>query len=494
LSPHPRIPDSPDAATVAALRVVRELQPALQRQDRAAVVPLVGKLINLRPAMGEQWAALAQVAAENGEIALAREAIAVDLESAAGDPRAAFRKVNLLASIGAWDEGYALLETIPENVPDAAAYACRRGTMAHVLGRAEEARHYLGEAIRLRPAWGSAWVWLAGLVDFARESELAERLITGERQMAGEPAGERGAYAYAVGKAHADRGEHAAAFAAYSRGAAAVRSQQPYSREQDRQLAADAVDGFTAQGIADIASEQEPASRTIFVMGLPRSGTTLVEQILASHSAVADGGEINRLPLLLRDIGGLTCADLRGYVERNGTGAARRLWRHWVDERFPGPGLVVDKSFSTTRLLGLAAALLPDAPLIWLTRDPLDCAWSCFRTPFHHGTAWSYDLEDIAFHFRLEDAVRARWQEILGERLLLVPYEALAREPDAWVRRILAHCGLDEEPQAFAPHETRRAVTTVSTMQVRRPINRDAIGAAGPYRPFLEPFVSAFSA
>ena len=109
-----------------------------------------------------------------------------------------------------------------------------------------------------------------------------------------------------------------------------------------------------------------------------------------------------------------------------------------------------------------------------------------------HSLPWTYDLEDIAFHFRLEDELLARWQDILGDRLLVLPYEALVEQPDLWIRRLLAHCGLAEEPQVFAPHKNPRAVGTSSVMQVRRPINRAGIGVAEPYRAFLQPFIDAY--
>ncbi|HSQ96686.1 MAG TPA: sulfotransferase [Croceibacterium sp.] len=140
----------------------------------------------------------------------------------------------------------------------------------------------------------------------------------------------------------------------------------------------------------------------------------------------------------------------------------------------------------------MAATLLPDAPLIWLARDPLDCALSCFRTRFAGEAPWSFDLEDIAFHFRLEDELLAQWRQILGERLLVVPYESLVTDPPAWIGRILEHCGLAKEVGPFAPHEDLRPVTTSSVMQVRRPINRQGIGSAEPYREFLEPFIAAY--
>jgi hypothetical protein len=204
---------------------------------------------------------------------------------------------------------------------------------------------------------------------------------------------------------------------------------------------------------------------------------------------VSDGAEINRLPLLAREVNGHSFAALRRYAEGHGLADAAHLWHHWLDERFPGSA---DKTLNTTRLIGLPAALLPEAPLVWLTRDPLDRAWSCFRTFFTVSMPWTYDLEDIAFHFRVEDGLLRIWREVLGDRLLVVPYEALIDSPELWIRRILSHCGLDEEPAVFASHETRRAVTTASVMQVRRPLNRQGIGSAEPYHEFLRPFIDAY--
>ena len=386
-----------------------------------------------------------------------------------------------------------LLTDVPANVPDRASYAHSRGTAALYLGDADEARGQLELATTMQPRAGVSWLSLATLINFADDPELAERMLAVEPAMAGAPPVHAGPYFYALGKAHADRGEHAEAFAAFAHGAQEMKALFRYDREGERRMAAAAVDGYEAASIAAISRRQsERTDRTIFATGLPRSGTTLVEQILTSHSAVLDGGEINRLSLFSKDMRGLSHQALSAYVDRVGAPAAARLWHRWLDERFGPSGRLVDKTVNNTRLVGIAAALLPDAPLVWVRRDPLDCAWSCFRTFFRDNLAWSYDLTDIAHHFRLEDALFARWQEVLGERLLVVPYEDLVTEPQSWIRRILAHCGLAEEPQVFAPHENRRTVTTSSVMQVRRPITRAAVGAAEPYREFLGPFLDAY--
>ena len=483
-----------DRSLIASLRLVAQLQPALERRDRAAQVDLVGRLVEMRAPMGSQWQQLAHIAANQGELTLARAAIELFVEASRDRPAAEYQKALLLTEMGFLHEAEAVLRALPEDVPSPQAGAFTRGTTLLMLGRIDEGRDYLERVALSQPRSGSTWLALAQSVDLASETALGDRIIAAERGM--EPAlpTERAAHCYALGKVHAARSEHALAFAAFARGAQLLRSVVAYDRAKDRDEAAEAVHGYDAAAIDALADRQsEATARSIFVTGLPRSGTTLVEQILTSHSSVSDGAEIARLDLLATEIGGRSLAALSHHVEANGVTQAARLWHHWLEERFPAPGRVVDKTVNTGRFLGLVAALLPEAPLIWVTRDPFDRAWSCFGTYFVWGNMpWSYDLEDIAYHFRLEDRLLAQWQPILGDRLLTVPLEALVADPDGWIRRILAHCGLTEEPQAFEPHRNRRPVATASMMQVRRPINRDGIGSAEPYRPLMRPFLEAY--
>lgn len=483
-----------DRDLTAVLHLVEQLRPALARNDRARLTSIVEQLVARRAPMGAQWQALAQIAVGIGELGLSRAAIDLFVEACGGTDAARYQKAALLAESGAMREADALLRALPADVPDPVGNAYSRGMSALSLGRPDEARRCLEQVTAARPQAGSAWLALAMAADLADEPALADRIVAAEPSMEKAPPAQLAAYCYALGKVHADRGEHSAAFAAFARGARQMQAVARYDRGKDRTEAAEAVRGYDAERIAAIAGRQrEPTGRTIFATGLPRSGTTLVEQILTSHSAVGDGAEFGGLALLAADVGGRSCPALARHVETRGTASAARLWSHWLDERFPAPGRVVDKTIDASRFLGLAAALLPEAPLLWITRDPLDRAWSCFRTNFLGGAIpWSYDLADIAAHFRLEDRLLTQWQEILGDRLMVVPYESLVAEPREWIGRILAHCGLAEEPQVHAPHETRRAVATASMLQVRRPIHREAIGSAEPYRPFLEPFIAAY--
>jgi len=485
-----------DRDLVNVLTLVDRIGPALERRDRETLCDIIAKLVALRAPMGEQWEQLAYLSTEIGEFGLARKAADLFAEASGGGDAGTYRKAALLFDFGFVGEADALLRSIPDNLPDPISNAYSRAVAALNLGDAQDARHCLERVVTSRPQMGSAWLLLAQSANLVAEPALADQIVAAGAAMAGAPANERALHRYALGRVHADRGEHEPAFEAFAQGARLMKSMLAYDARQDRAEAATALDGYGAEQIAALAGAQsEPTGRAIFVIGLPRSGTTLVEQILTAHGDVGDGGEVNTLSLLSNEVGGPSLDAVARYVQAQGAAPAARLWDHWLAERFPAPGRIVNKAVDTSRALGVAASLLPEAPLIWITRDALDRAWSCFRTSFLGGVQpWSYDWEDMAEHFRIEEELLARWQDILGDRLLVVPYETLVTDPAAEIRRILAHCGLAEQPQVFAPHENRRPAPTASMVQVRRPIHREGIGAAEPYRAFLAPFIAAYRA
>lgn len=201
------------------------------------------------------------------------------------------------------------------------------------------------------------------------------------------------------------------------------------------------------------------------------------------------------MAILQRDLNSLSARGLTAYLAKGGKADdLAALYLHLGQERFGKQGRFVDKALNTSRFMGLIAALLPQAPVIWLRRDPVDCAWSAFRTYFIQGLDWSWKLEDIATHFALEDQLFRHWSQMFPDRILVVDYQDLVRSPETQIPRILDHCGLPAEPQVFRPHETRRIVSTASVMQVREPINTGAIGAAEAYRQYLAPFTERYRA
>ena len=469
------------------------LKPALAERDRDETNRVVERLLDLRAPLGDQWRQIAELMRVSGELTLANRAIDSYVVAAGSTPSARYAKVVLLSQSGLMRDAYDLLKTLPADVPERAGHAYVLGNIAMTLGRVDEARDHLLTALKHRPGWGPSWLTMATTGNLANH-EIGEQLIAEGPVAEKQPPGHFARYCYALGKLHADRREPDKAFAAFARGARLLRKETPYSRRGNAANAEQSQTGYGDGFLEDMRARGERSTgRPIFVTGLPRSGTTLVEHILASHSTVQDGGELNIVQHVAVAAGGVSGDHIRQYLERGKSlDDLARLYLHLLAERHPGEGRVVDKTIDVSRCLGLIAAALPDAPLVWMKRDPLDNAWSCFRTFFIHGVGWSYDLEDIAHHFRLQDAQTAFWQDRLGDRLLVVPYADLVEQPELWTRRLLSHCGLSEEAGVFKPHETERVVATASAMQVRQPINRSGLGVAEPYRTHLQPFVDAY--
>lgn len=479
-----------NAAVVSALGA---LKGALARRDRAETNRAVTTLLDGHAPLGEQWRELSRLMQVSGELTLAHRAVEAYVAASPDKAKALYAKVVLLTQCGRLEEAHDLLATLPADVPDRAGRPYVLGNTAMTLGRVQEASDQLAIALEYRPGWGPAWLSLATAVNMA-DSPFGEQLLAEQQVAERQGPADLARYYYAVGKLHADRKNPDATFAAFARGAELLRSLTPYSRVGDATNAREAATGYPEGFIERLNGQVSvDTSRPIFVTGLPRSGTTLVEQILASHSAVADGSELNIVQHVAVAAGGVSGDHIERYLAGGGTmDTLAELYLHLLSERMGTEGRIVDKTIDVSRCLGLIASALPDAPLIWMRRDPLDCAWSCFRTFFIHGVAWSYDLADIAQHFMLEDGLLAFWKERLGDRLLVVPYGELVDDPEDWTRRVLAHCGLSEEAGAFAPHLTERRVATASALQVRRPINRDGLNVAAPYKTHLQPFIDAY--
>jgi hypothetical protein len=247
------------------------------------------------------------------------------------------------------------------------------------------------------------------------------------------------------------------------------------------------------------ARDGDPSHLPIFVIGMPRSGTTLVEQILASHPLVHGAGELKVLDDIagsVRDDGGTGIPFPEFVAAADGT-ALRQVGARYVAElkKFsPDTRRVTDKMPSNFFFAGLIHLALPNAPIIHTVRDPVDTCMSCFSKLFTAQQDHTYDLAELGRYHRRYQRLMAHWREVLpGGRILEVRYEDVVADLEGQARRIIAHCGLDWDPRCLAFHETARPVRTASATQVRQPIYTSAVGRARVYEQFLGPLLKELS-
>ena len=368
-----------------------------------------------------------------------------------------------------------------------------RATMAEVLrrmGPAQDAEAQFRQLLQRKPDDARVWSALAAL----NSSKLtAEDTAAMERAQANPNISmdDRVSLAFSLGKAYADRACYADAYAAYGKANSLVRAHVPWNAD-GHSKAVDALLAAFPDAAAPAAGEL--GSDMIFIVSLPRSGSTLTEQILAAHSGVDAGDE--RIDLL-ETITAENKRRGRSLAAWAGTAAPedwRRLGEDYLQRaaRWRGSGVrATDKLPSNWLWLGALFRMLPGARVVDCRRDRLETAWSCYCQLFRIGTQdFSFDFASIAAYARDYERAMAHWQTQYAQRIRTQSYEALLADPETQTRELLAFCGLDFDPACLNFHEARRSVRTASAAQVREPLRRDTARTA-KYGALLDPLRQA---
>ena len=373
-------------------------------------------------------------------------------------------------------------------------------SIAHALktlGRQAEAIESYHAAAQAQPSFGDAYWSLANLKTYRfGDAELARMRSQVERPDIG--AADRYHLCFALGKALEDRGEYAPAFAYYVRGNALKRAEAPYSplpleRSVDRHL-----ETFSAEFLAARRGCGSPRADPIFIVGLPRAGSTLLEQILASHSQVEGTMELADIPRLVQHLSGREQhgeeprypAVLREVPpERLAAYGAKYLVDTTVYRS--GRPFFIDKLPNNFRHVGLIHLILPNARIIDARREAMACCFSNFKQLFASGQEFAYGLEDLGRYYRAYRRLMAHWDAVLPGKVLRVQHETLVRDFEPQVRRLLEFLGLPFEPACLEFHATQRSVRTASSEQVRRPLFSEGLEQWRHFEPWLGPLRAA---
>ena len=476
-----------DPFDAAAIRMLAELAGRIGRYKDAEA--LLRRAIDLSPAF---TAARANLALVLYRLNRPSEAIAELNQVLAEDPDN-LGHANLQAAafgrIGEFDDALLLYERVLKEAPNQPRVWMSYGHMLKTVGRQADGVDSYRRAIALQPALGEAWWSLANLktVRFddadiaAMQAALTERGISDE---------DRFHLDFALGKAFEDRKHAGPAFEHYAAGNALRRTKQVYEADETERFVDRSIALYTADFFAARQRQGHDAPDPIFILGMPRAGSTLIEQILASHSLVEGTSELPDIPALARrdtsypeGVAAFSPDKLRALGEEY-------LKRTRIQRRTDRP-FFIDKLPNNWAHLPFIHLILPNARIIDARRHPLGCCFSNFKQHFARGQAFSYGLEDMGRYYRDYVRLMAHVDQLLPGRVHRVIYEEMVDQTEREVRSLLAACGLAFEPACLAFHQTDRAVRTASSEQVRQPIFRDGTEAWKPFDRCLGPLKSA---
>lgn len=357
------------------------------------------------------------------------------------------------------------------------------------LGRLADAREALEQAVRLAPDVVGHHYALAQLARFTPDDPRLAPLERLGAKAARYPEPDRCELYFALGKAYDDLGRHDAAFRQFAAGNALRRRAVRYDEAGFLGILQALETAFTPEAVTALAGSGHPAEEPVFIVGMPRSGTSLVEQILASHPQVFGAGEQMILHQLLGQ--GLLGPDFPAGLARLKPAALHAFGGHYAMQMkalAPAARRIVDKLPANFMLCGLIHLALPNARIIHVKRDPLDTCFSCYANLFAQAIDYSYDLGELGRYYRGYETLMDHWQRVLPAGAILeVSYESLVGNLEAEARRILTHIGLDWDAACLSFHRTARVVHTLSAAQVRQPVYASAVGRAAPYAPYLAP-------
>ncbi len=370
--------------------------------------------------------------------------------------------------------------------PSIGLYGCNLATLMREAGRLDEAEAEYRRVIDIDPFCAEAYRHLANMTRIEPEDPVYARLqsLLGNTSLSPQ---QRTEMLFAIARVLEDQKDYDAAFRYWEEANRLKRSTIHYDDAMREDLARATIEIFDRALLDRHVGHGNPTDAPIFIVGMPRSGTTLVEQIVASHSRVTAAGE---LPVLGR------IADAAGYPASFSSakgigGTLDAMGNDYLALAHPaGTGRFTDKMPGNYLRIGLIRLILPNARIVHCRRDPVDtCLW-CYRQLFTgSGQPYSYDLRELGLEYRRYERLMEHWRTVAPEVLYEIQYESLIDNAETEIRRLLDFCGLPFEPGCLDFHETDRPIRTASASQVRQPIYRGAQGRWKKYEAYLAPLL-----
>jgi tetratricopeptide (TPR) repeat protein len=474
-----------DPFDVRAIRMLAELAARIGRLRDSEV--LLRRAVELAPGFTAARANLALILGRLGRPDEALDLLGPVFDEEPEDLGHWNLKAATLGRLGDFEQAVPLYEKVLERAPNQPKVWLSYGHMLKTVGRQTDGVAAYRKAIELKPNLGEAWWSLANLKT-VRFDEADIATMQSALKTPGLTDEDRFHLDFALGKAMHDAKKSDEAFAHYASGNALRRQYHPYKRGKLSSIVERSLEAFNAEVLNSPGGCQ--AVDPIFVVGMPRAGSTLVEQILASHSQVEGTSELPDIPAVAREMGRYPDRAVALSPEERRTAGETYLKRAAVQRRTDRP-FFVDKLPNNWMFAPFIHLVLPNAKIIDVRRHPLGCCFSNFRQHFARGQDFTYDLEDLGHYYADYVRLMAHMDSVLPGRVHRVIYERMVDDTEAEVRALLDYCGLPFEASCLAFHETERAVRTASSEQVRQPIYRQATEEWVPYEAHLDALKAA---
>jgi tetratricopeptide (TPR) repeat protein len=358
------------------------------------------------------------------------------------------------------------------------------GRVATLEGRFDEAETTLKRVIEINPKMINAWAALPLTRKMTNDDgawlKRAEEIAAGDIHPM-----EEANLRFAIGKYCDDVNDFPQAFRNFKRGNELLKTAaEDYDRKARSQFIDKMIRDYSRESISNIGAPGSSSQKPVFVLGMPRSGTSLAEQIIASHPAAHGAGELDYWAALYAKRSGLTS----GILDEPTRSKVADEYMHLLDRFSASASRVVDKTPVNSDFLGLIYSVFPNARVIYMQRDPIDTCLSCYFQQFLIGMNFTFDLSDLVHYYREHQRIMAHWRAVLPPGFILdVPYEELVADQESWSRKMLDFIGLEWDPRCLEFHSNTRQVTTASAWQVRQKVYKSSVARWHNYADFIGP-------
>jgi tetratricopeptide (TPR) repeat protein len=456
----------------------------------------VDKLLLIQPnhvaAHNERGSVLAEM--KNYQLAITSVEKAININPNYAD--AYLNKGHLCAILQNYDDSLLAYDRAVALQPNNADAYGGKAKVLLALGRLAEASIVIEKAIDLAPRGARFYRTLTEIKRLSPGDPHLHAMEELAREMPSLSADEQIDLGFALAKAFADNKNHEQSFRRLVEGNALKRKQLAYDEAAALGVLERTRRAFTADLMRGDRGRGDPSFVPVFILGMPRSGTTLVEQILASHPSVFGAGEITDFRDAIAELGGAAGGALHSpeAASRLPDEQLRRLGANYlgrIRNAAPAAARITNKTTENFRWIGLIHLALPNARIIHMRRDPIDTCLSCFSLLFDDSLPYTFDLRELGRYYRAYEATMAHWRDALPANVMLeVQYEEVVADLEGQARRVVAHCGLEWDSRCLDFHQTVRPVRTASVAQVRQPIYKSSVGRWRAYEAFLGPLLA----